>query len=476
MDENNKDIQLEEMMEQSKPELILPEEDLPDPANFVQPEEAAPVQPEEAAPVQPEDVQPAEEPEAPEPADTVSAEESPVPDLKDYVFEEETAQEAGEIPSPEPAAEEPQAPVMEEVIQDTGLLGGGVAQLREISGAIEDLSRAEQECRDTEKYLKGKTKELEIQKKRVEEKIAATVKKARADLEKSFDNEIDTAEKAIKEAETQRKNAKAAAVNERMKRENSSLVDDNKVLSAEIKSRFKDAGVPGICRNSLYYSLFAPKRLKDYLICIAAILIFAGVIPFAVTQLVNGTVFKVLVWVLIVVFFAALYFLVAFWTKKGSRNEAINDMRSKVNQIKDNNRTIKSRNRNIKADPDESQYNLYEYDQMLESAKADLDKARKDKEQALDHFEQVESVQIREEQERDKAPVFEQMEKEIALMQEDYAQKQENLREAARVMDEYNAELGEKGWKADKIDELISIIEEGRASTIREAMDVQKNK
>ena len=393
MEENKKDNPIEEILEQQQPELVLPNE---------------------------------EELKEAEPA----VQESP--------FESFT-QEG-------PAAPEPESWQPEE----TGFFAGGISQLKEVRGAVENLNACEQEYKDTEKYLKGKSKELEIQKKRVEEKIVSTIKKSRADLEKGFDNDIAACEKAIKEAETRKKTAKAAAVNERMKRENSTLVDDNQVLNAEIKSRFKEASVPGICRSGLYYALFAPKKITDFLICIVAILIFGGLIPFGITRAIEGPVLKVLVWVLVVVFFAALYFLVAFWTKKGERDETIKDMRSKVKQIKDNKKAIKNRNKNIKADPDESQYNLYEYDQQLESARNDLDQAKLAREQALENFDQVESVKIREEMEQEKAPVFEQLEKEIAQMQEDFKVKEEAYREAARVVDGYSVSFGEKGLRVER--------------------------
>ena len=70
----------------------------------------------------------------------------------------------------------------------------------------------------------------------------------------------------------------------------------------------------------------------------------------------------------------------------------------------------------------------------------------------------------------------EQLEKEIAQMQEDFKTREAAYQEAARVMDEYNAAFGEKGLRADKIDELIAIMQEGKASTIQEALNVQKNK
>ena len=400
---------------------------------------------------------------------------------------EETANEPAKNPEPTEEATfvEPEEPVIdperwEEVVseepEDYGFLGGGLEDLQAVREAITNLSDTEQAYKETEKSLKAKKKELDVQKKRVEEKINSAIKKARGELEKGYDEEINAAEKAIKEAETNKKNAKAAAVSERMKRENSSLVDENKVLTAEVKNEFKEAKVPGICRSKIYYALFEPKKNTDYLICIAAILILAGLIPFIVTCFIPKTVLKVLVWIIIVVFFAALYFLISAWTKKGERNEAIIKMRSNVDQISANKKFIKDRNKNIKADPDESQYNLYEYDQQVEAARTDYETARAEKEQAMLKFENEDSVNIRTEMEQEKAPIFEELEREIEQMTEDLQVRSDAYQEAAKVMDGYNSEFGDKGIKAEKIDELISIISEGKATTIREALDVQKNK
>ena len=61
-------------------------------------------------------------------------------------------------------------------------------------------------------------------------------------------------------------------------------------------------------------------------------------------------------------------------------------------------------------------------------------------------------------------------------MSEDLDTRSDSYQEALRVMDEYNDAFGEKGLKADKVEEWLTIMKEGRASTIREAMNVQKNK
>lgn len=353
-------------------------------------------------------------------------------------------------------------------------LEGGVEQLEAVKSAITDLAQKEQVYKETDRSLKAKQKELDLQRKRVDEKISQTIKKARAELEKGYDDQISGAEKAIKEAELKRKNAKQAAMNLRMKMENSSLVDENKVLEAEIDAKFKENSIPGFCKSKLYYALFAPTKTLDFVYVVIMGLICAGLIPFIVTRFVEKTVWQVVVWILIAVFFAAIYFLIAMLTKKGSKNDVIQQMRSSVDRIADNKKFIKKRNKNIKADPDESQYNLTEYDEMLNVAKSQYEALVTQKAEAVQEFENVESVSIREKMEEEKAPLFQELEKEIELMSEDLRVREESFHEAEKLMEDYAGDLGEKAVKAEKIDELINLINEGKAATVQEALDARK--
>jgi len=355
-------------------------------------------------------------------------------------------------------------------------LEGGIPELEAVKEAIADSSRKEQEYKDTGRSLKAKQKELEIQKKRVEEKISSTIKRSRSELERGYDDQISSADKAIKEAQNQKKNAKAAAVSLRMQRENSSLVDENKILAADIKNKFKEAKVPFLCNNRLYYALFAPKQKMDFIICAIALIICAGVIPFIVTRFINSNIVRVLVWLIIVAVFAALYFLVMSWTKKGSRNEVIKQMRTNIDQIETNKKFIKKRNKNIRMDPDESQYNLSEYDEQINSAKAQYDEAVAARDEAVRNFDESESVRIRQQMEEENASVFTELEKEIEQMSSDLTIRTQNYEEASAKLGEYTAQLGEKCMKAEKIDELIAIMNEGKAANIQEALDAQKNK
>jgi len=61
-------------------------------------------------------------------------------------------------------------------------------------------------------------------------------------------------------------------------------------------------------------------------------------------------------------------------------------------------------------------------------------------------------------------------------MSSDLTIRTQNYEEASAKLGEYTAQLGEKCMKAEKIDELIAIMNEGKAANIQEALDAQKNK
>lgn len=352
----------------------------------------------------------------------------------------------------------------------------GRDKLTEIKAAIADAATKEEEFKDIDKTLKARQKEYDIQRKRVDEKINSAVKKARTELEKGFDEQINTAEKAKKDAEQQKKTAKAEAINRRMQIENSALIDENKVMSAEIDSRFKESKVPFICKCRLYYMLFLPSKKIDYIVCAAAILIFAGLIPFIVTRFISSVPLAVIMWILIAVFFGAIYFLISALSKKGDRNNVIAAMRVNIERISDNKKFIKKRNKNIKADPDESQYDLAEFDAQLDAAKNQLDDVLSRKEQAVKNFEEVESVSIRDKVENENADMFSELNKDITRMTEDRNTKETNRNEAAALVADYAAQLGDKNMKADKIDELINAFDDPSVTTITQALDFVKNK
>ena len=351
------------------------------------------------------------------------------------------------------------------------LLLGGVKELETVKQAMKDLETQEQQCKDTDKSLKAKQKELELQKKRVEEKINSAVKKSRTELEKGFDEQLGSAEKAIKEAENKKKDAKSAAINLRMKRENSSLIDENKTLLADVSARFKEDGVPSICKSRIYYALFEPKENLDFLFCAIGILIFAGIIPFLITRLASTTFLAVLLWIFLVVFFAAIYLLLSVWTKKGVRHETILRSRPSVERIADNKKFIKKRNKNIKADPDERQYNLMSYDQEIERTKAEYDEVNARKEDAIRNFEEVDSIAIRDRMQQENNAAIQALETEYNQMLADYTNKSQLREDTQKTVSEYIASLGDKFNKTEKIDELIAAFENENVTTVEQAIE-----
>ncbi|MCF0230073.1 MAG: hypothetical protein HUJ76_10335 [Parasporobacterium sp.] len=261
-----------------------------------------------------------------------------------------------------------------------------------------------------------------------------------------------------------------------MKKENSSLLDENKVMQAEISQRFRQEGVPFVCRCRWYYSVFYPTDKLDFVVCAAILFLCVFLIPFIVTRFIDSVGVKILVWILIAAFFAGLYFLIKAWTQKGNRLDEIIKARSSILKIAENRSRIKKINRNIKADPDESQYNLSEYDYMVDTARKECDEIKARRDEAVKYFEEKESVEIRTKMENEYAAVLEDLDKDIRQLQNELDERNAGFKAAVDESAVYAAALGDKYYKAEKIDELIGIISEGRAENIGQALETLTNK
>ena len=364
---------------------------------------------------------------------------------------------------------------------DTGgymsnLLDGGAEQLEEVRMAIANMAKKEQELKDSDRAFKAKQKEYELQQKRVADKITAAIKKERADVEKEHEGILNEASKAVKEAEHQKKNAKSAAVNLRIQEETFDYVTENKRLAAENSDIMKKGKLPFFCKNPMYYSLFSPVSKLDYLICSIAIVIFAGIIPFVVSLFLKTAVVKALVWTLIILFFAAIYFVVFTWTRKGSKNEYVTLMRPNAERIAANKATIKKFNKDIKSDPDESRYNLGAFDEKLGRAKYDYESKTQARDEALKYFDDVRSEEIKNSIQTENEASLNELNNEVEALKAENAAKNDEYSAASNVFNDYKAELGDKNMTPDRINELMGLINEGKAFTVKEALMVQQNK
>lgn len=355
-------------------------------------------------------------------------------------------------------------------------LSGGTAELEAAKRAVIDEAEKHKAAQEASGALKAKEKELNAKKMFMSDKIDSTIKNRRSDLEKDHDSKIRDAEKDLKEARKNKKDALSRAVDNRIKLETADLAAENKKLKRENKDLFKANKVPGFCNTNLYYSLFVPRTGKDFAVFALSIVIAAALIPNVVCALIEWKlIFKIILYVAIVVFFALIYFLITIWTKSGNKADVLEQARPNMKAVRMNKKSMKKLERGIKKDGDEAQYGLSSFDAEIERRQAIFDGKKKDKENALAEFDQVTSAQLKARIEDEIVPEIEDLTAQQQELEKALAQADAQAQQASEhLASQYIIYLGEKNITCEKIDELISIINDGRAADIAGALEILK--
>lgn len=344
--------------------------------------------------------------------------------------------------------------------------------------ALEELSIAEDREAQLEADEKRLGKSLEQEKKVMNDTIQQTVKKRREEINTSYDKEISKAQDRLKKARSKREKAKNQGVKERIADETAGLYTSNKELKAQMKAFFKERHVPGFCNSSLYYSLYFPKWPKEILTVLILFLICFLALPFgiymAVPERTNFHLFIIYLADILVV--GGIYVLIGNKTKM-QHMEALRVGRGYLDGMRTNSKNIKKVTSSIKKDRDEAQYNLEKFDDEIAQYQQDLNEVTAKKKEAINTFETVTKTILQDEIEHNHKAKLDQL-------QEEYKQVQDQLKTTAaevkqkrlNITDHYGTYLGKEYLDPLKIAELCTIMQNGQASNVSEAIEVHKSK
>jgi|GEM_PF-6726198 len=358
------------------------------------------------------------------------------------------------------------------------ILGGGVAELEKVKEAVLKETVLNRDVDEQEAVLKAKMSELCVQRKFMDDKIETTLKVRRSEIQKNHDDRVDDANRSLKNAETRRKKAKEDAVDARIKNETSALYEEIGRLDTRLNQIFRDARIPKFCKHPYYYSMFAARTPKDFALFAVTVLITLGIIPNIVCFCIDYELWalKLIIYALIVVFFFAIYFVIYTFTKKGDKNDVIEQGRTYMQQIQDKKKDVKLVTKGIKHDMDESKYDLTIYDEDISHCQKVLHEEERRREEALKEFDTETAVTIRTEIENDSLPLINQLQAEVdelSAVLEDV--KDKAISQTDFIRSEYGAYLGQKNLSVERLDEMIEIIQEEKATTILQALDIHKS-
>ena len=356
------------------------------------------------------------------------------------------------------------------------ILYGTIEDLKNVRGMVEARTKVKDEIASLNMQKSNLEKDVKAEEKHLDENIDATVKKRRDQVVANFDKEIDNAQDRLKKVRSQRGKEKDKKVAARIKDETSDMVIENKNIHEEIRTYFKQKGMPVICDSEVFYTLYFPSTPKQFaMLALTFILGFIG-FPWLVTTLMKGHWFVELLLVLVIIIaLGALYMLGYNYTHVRHR-DAFVEMKVKRSAINKNTAKINRTKKTIKKDKDEEQYGLQEYDEDIRELEELISEVVLKKNDALTEFEKTVKPDIVEEITNRDMPKIENIKKkisEVALKLKELEQKQKDM--SINLSTNYGAYIGEENMTCERIDMLISLIDRGEADNIGSAVNILKN-
>ncbi|MCD8084071.1 MAG: hypothetical protein LUE86_11325 [Clostridiales bacterium] len=345
--------------------------------------------------------------------------------------------------------------------------------------ALDDLSVAEERLAQQEQDEKRLSKSLEAEKKTVTDLSAQTVKKRREEINASYDAEIGKAQDELKKIRSRREKAKNKGMKERIKEETAELHAHNDELRANMKTEFRRNHVPFFCRNRLYYSMYFPRWMKEYLVLLLYVLVAFLAIPWGIYYLLipeRQTLYLIVIYLIDIIVFGGIYIGIGNHTKM-QYMEPLKKGRQYLDEIHANNRKIRVISSTIRKDRNESFYNLEKYDDEIARLSQELADTSAQKKDALNTFESVTKNILQDEIEMSHKEKIDGLQTELSDVQEQLKSTTAEVKQKRlSVQDQYGSHLGREFMDSMKLAELETIIREGRALNISDAIEVYRRK
>lgn len=344
--------------------------------------------------------------------------------------------------------------------------------IREELKAYEGVNRKIDEYTIINAKLK---KDIEAEEKLLNDTIDSTIRKRRDQVVSNFDKDLRNTQDKLKKVKGNREKAKAKGIQGRIKIETDDLVQENKNLKEEIRTYFKQKGIPGLFTKKLFYSLFFPNNIKDLIALLCLIMVFVIAIPVIAVKIVHWhIILEILLFICLAAIVPVIYYLLFRYIRITHKSEFMEKREQRI-RIDKNNRQIKRIIKSIHKDKNEESYNLNSFDNEIDDLEDYINDIVRKKNQVLEKFETTTKLEITEEITEREQPKIEKLRKQLNETQielKSYNESQQNM--SLKISSNYAAYLGNEYMTVAKIDKLIRIMDDGNAKTIGDAINVMK--
>ncbi|NLJ90307.1 MAG: hypothetical protein GX323_05340 [Clostridiales bacterium] len=353
------------------------------------------------------------------------------------------------------------------------ILNKGIEGLKELKEKLIQLDRYQNDNSGLHGDEKRLEKSIKSKEASVEDEINSTVKKRKSEIEATYNQEISKVKEEIIKVQNKKAKSKNAQIKERIKIETSDLVSEYQNLKAEAKIKIKEGGVPSGVNSTLFYSLYMPRGVREIIIALLALVLVLLIVPCGIyffvlpTQKVQSLI---IIYVLTVILFGGIYIFVGNKIKykylpiiKEVRVIRTNMLKNKIRQDK-----IKKR---ILRDKDESVYSLDHYNKKISSLQDEIRAIEERKKEAIISFEKDTMPVIVDEIRGLHAEELLSMNTELIETNEKIRTNDEYIRNLSReLVENYEAYLGKEFMFVEKIDHLISLMENNGLENVSQAI------
>ncbi len=434
---------------------------------------------------------PAEETAAEAFAEEIPAEAAPA-ETPAYLFTEEAPVEAApeEVPAAEIAAEETAAepPVYytapetadrapaEEPAAAAQTGGPAISLERELLAdalvAVNTLSADRDQLKQYNDTKKKLEKDLNTLTRNIEKEKTDTIRSKRQEIESGYNKQIKDVEREIGDISDQRQKARSVAVRERIKANTDAPRQEIAGIRENMKAFVKEQQAPGIMASRLYYTLFSPLTIADWIVDI--LLAAAGVGAIVLAYMKQAGVLTFLCVLGVVVALAVIYVVISAKTKE-KYHDVMVACKNMFREIALREKSISQITKNIQDDKDDSVYDLGGFDSQIQAKNQQKEALGAQKTGALEEFDNVTKGTITD-------GIDAKYAEDISVLQRNIAENAEAVstfteRVAAdegRLKSEYAQRIGQKNLSRDKIERMIGLFDRGEASSISEAASKMK--
>lgn len=355
-------------------------------------------------------------------------------------------------------------------------------------GAREEVIKRDNmasELDDLRAQQKKITKRIAMEEKSIADEIASTIRKRKQQITDTYDDRLDdnrARKKRVAHKRTKKKNQRMA---ERIEEETKDIRENTRELDVEMKTLLKKNNVPGFCSSKMYFIMFYPRGTTELVAMFISFLTFFAGIPSLITFIIkkialedkkdiNVAFWCMLVFAISVIIQLIIYF-VTFNATKIKHNDVINQARSIEDKINANKRQADAIKNSISKDKDESIYKLDVYDEKLANLDQELENISNEKQGALKVFEEETKQLIIEEINGRRLQALENMKAEKGDIDYKITEGEKQYSEKVLyITNQYASYLGDELCKQDKLTDLITLMEEGQADTVSEAISIYK--